>query len=67
MFVERRKSWSFYIVGDGWVWRVLYPDGTVRTADRAFPTLEACQADAANWGYVAWKPENERRRTPPRA
>jgi hypothetical protein len=61
--MERRRKWSFFIVGDGgWVWRVLHPDGTEASSERAFPTLQECTADATQHGYVVWKPEEERRR-----
>lgn len=61
--MERRRKWSFYIVGDGsWVWRVLYPDGTEKCSERMFPSLQECTADAQRHGYVVVKPEDERRR-----
>lgn len=46
----------------GWVWRVLHPDGTEASAERSFPTLQECTADATQHGYVVWKAEEERRR-----
>jgi hypothetical protein len=62
--IERRKKWSFFILGDGsWVWRVLHPDGTEQSAERGFATVSECTADAAKYGYIAWKPEAERRRS----
>jgi hypothetical protein len=64
MFVERRRKWSFFILPAGWVWRVLYPNGTEACSDRAFRTLEECQTDATQHGYVIWDPARERRRPP---
>ena len=63
-FVERRQKWSFFVLADGsWVWRVLYPDGTDRSAEVGFRTLDECTADAARHGYVRWPAERERRRS----
>ena len=63
VFVERRKKWSFFMLGDGsWVWRVLHPDGTEASSPVSFPTVDECTADAALRGYVSRGPEQERRR-----
>ena len=58
---ERRKQWNFMMTDDGWIWRLIQPDGTEQTS-RAFKTLKECTEDAAEHGYVVWKPEAERRR-----
>jgi hypothetical protein len=61
---ERRKIWSFFVIGDGsWVWRVLYPDATEACADKSFPTFDECKADAETHGYVPIGAAAERRRT----
>ena len=62
-FVERRKKWSFFTLADeSWVWRVVYPDGTERTSDVSFRTLDECTAAAARDGYVPYSAQRDRRR-----
>jgi hypothetical protein len=62
-FVERRKRWSFFMLADGsWVWRVLHPDGSDAHSSVSFPTADECTANASRHGYVARRPEEERRR-----
>jgi hypothetical protein len=59
--VERRSRWKFENETAGWVWKVSHPDGTTEASQLAFKTLKECADDAARHGYVAWKPEKERR------
>jgi hypothetical protein len=61
-FLERRRKWSFFTLADeSWVWRVVHPDGTERTSDASFRTLDECTADAARDGYVPYSPQRDRR------
>lgn len=46
-----------------WSWRVVDPEGGEQTSERTFKTLKECTEDAARNGYVAWRSEEERRRT----
>jgi hypothetical protein len=46
---------------DGWVWRLVEPDGREQTS-RPFKTLKECTEDATHHGYVVWKTDSERRR-----
>lgn len=61
--VDRRSRWQFESRESGWIWTVSYPDGATEVSPVAHPTLKECAADAARHGYVAWKPEAERRRS----
>lgn len=44
------------------MWTVSHADGTSEASPAAFKTLRDCADDANRHGYVAWKPEAERRR-----
>ena len=59
--MERRSRWKFDNDAAGWGWTVSHPDGTTEVSQLAFKTLKECADDAARHGYVAWKPEAERR------
>jgi hypothetical protein len=61
VLMEKRRQWQFQMtVGDEWLWQVSDVHGT-RDSSRTFATLKECTANAMEHGYVAWKPENERR------
>ena len=60
--MEKRSQWKFDIAEAGWTWTAVHPDGSTAAADKHWSTLKDCVDDAAVHGYVAWKPEAERRR-----
>jgi len=60
--VERRSRWKFENREAGWFWTLSHADGTAEASPLAFKTLKECADDAGRHGYVAWKPEAERRR-----
>ena len=60
--MDQRNQWKFDITDDGWQWTVQRADGSKTTSSQIWPTLKACADDAAAHGYVAWNPEEERRR-----
>jgi hypothetical protein len=59
---QRRSQWNFATTDAGWTWTVTHADGTTESSEQAFKTLKECADDATGHGYVAWKPEDERRR-----
>ena len=63
MEVDKRRQWQFVVTERlAWKWIVTSPDGTTSESAEEFATLAACTSDAAQHGYVVWKPEEERRR-----
>ena len=59
--MDKRSQWKFETTEGGWTWAVSHPDGMTETSRTTWPTLKACVENAASVGYVAWKPEEERR------
>jgi hypothetical protein len=60
--MEKRSQWKFDSADGAWGWTVTNPDGSTGASDRRWPTLKDCVDDATAHGYIAWRPEEERRR-----